>query len=129
MSIENIILWYEKNVNYKLTKTFLDFLIKMRIGEVLALNYNEDIDLDFLNLYLLERNEKDFVFENGKYKIKKNRIPVISKFKEEPIKKVETKKEIIVKPPVEKLIPAEKKSNKKFKIEKLEGKKFKLVKL
>ena len=122
MSIENIILWYEKNVNYKLTKTFLDFLIKIGI-------VNEDIDLDFLNLYLLERNEKDFVFENGKYKIKKNRIPVISKFKEEPIKKVETKKEIIVKPPVEKLIPAEKKSNKKFKIEKLEGKKFKLVKL
>ena len=108
MSIDKIILWYEENVNYKLTKTFLDFLIKIGIVK-------EDIDLDFLNLYLLERNEKDFVFENGKYKIKKNRIPIISKFKEEPIKKVETK--------------AEKKSNKKFKIEKLEGKKFKLVKL
>ena len=122
MSIDKIILWYEENVNYKLTKTFLDFLIKIGIVK-------EDVDLDFLNLYLLERNEKDFVFENVKYKIKKKRIPIISKFKEEPIKKVETKKEIIVKPPVEKLIPAEKKSNKKFKIEKLEGKKFKLVKL
>ncbi len=122
MSIENIILWYEKNVNCKLTKTFLDFLIKIGI-------VNEDIDLDFLNLFLLERNEKDFIFENGKYKIKKNRIPVISKFKEEPNKKVETKKEMIVNPPVEKLIPAEKKSNKKFKIEKIGGKRLKLVKL
>ena len=122
MTIDNVVTWYEKNVNYKLTKTFLNFLVKTGI-----INY--DVDLELLNLFLLDRYEDDFVKENNKFKIKKNRIPVISKFKEEPIKKVETKKEIIVKPPVEKLIPAEKKSNKKFKIEKLEGKKFKLVKL
>ena len=50
MSIENIVNWYEKNVNYRLTKAFLNFLIKTGIVK-------PDIDLEILNLYLLERED------------------------------------------------------------------------
>ena len=102
MSVENIVNWYEKNVNYRLTKAFLNFLIKIGIVK-------EDIDLEILNLYLLERDEDEFVMENNMYQIKKNRIPVISKFDE-------NKKE-------EKKI-----GNRKFKLEIVGGNKMKLVK-
>ena len=84
MSIENVVLWYEKNVNYKLTKAFLNFLVKTGI-------IKEDIDLELLNLFLLEVYGNEFVKENNKFKIKSNRIPVIDNFKEE--KKVEKKSE------------------------------------
>ena len=47
MSIDNVVLWYEKNVNYKLTKAFLNFLIKTGIVK-------EDVNLELLNLFLLE---------------------------------------------------------------------------
>ena len=47
MSIENVIAWYEKNVNYKLTKAFVNFMIKTGI-------INNEIDLNTLNLFLLE---------------------------------------------------------------------------
>jgi len=124
MTIDNVVTWYEKNVNYKLTKTFLNFLVKTGI-----INY--DVDLELLNLFLLDRYEDDFVKENNKFKIKKNRIPVIDKFKEE--KKEATKKEKPVeqKSPVKELSVTTKKksSGKRFKIENLGGSKLKLVKL
>ena len=127
MTIDNVVTWYEKNVNYKLTKTFLNFLVKTGI-----INY--DVDLELLNLFLLDRYEDDFVKENNKFKIKKNRIPVIDKFKEEKneVKKEEKKeKPIEKKSPVKELsVTTKKKSNgKRFKIENLGGSKLKLVKL
>ena len=127
MTIDNVVTWYEKNVNYKLTKTFLNFLVKTGI-----INY--DVDLELLNLFLLDRYEDDFVKENNKFKIKKNRIPVIDKFKEE---KNEVKKEEKKEKPIEKKSPVKelsvttkkKSSGKRFKIENLGGSKLKLVKL
>lgn len=120
MSIENIVNWYEKNVNYRLTKAFLNFLIKTGIVK-------QDIDLEILNLYLLEREDGEFVFENNTFKIKKNRIPVISKYKDEVAKpQTPTKQE---KKPVVTLTKGnEKKQPKKFKIELVGGNKMKLVK-
>lgn len=119
MSFEKIILWYEENVNYRLTKSFLEFLVKIGIVK-------EDIDLDFLNLYLLEKNGNDFIVENGKYKLKTNRLPIISKFKEEIAEKIEP-----IKKPVVTFIKAdkEKKPTKKFKIENVGGNRMKLVKM
>lgn len=115
MSIENVVIWYEKNVNYRLTKTFLNFLIKLGI-------LKEDVDLEVLNLYLLEKEDDKFVKSDGKYKIKKNRIPVIDNFPDEAPKKQ----------PINVLTKKSSKTNsqnKKFKIEKLDGKRLKLVKL
>ena len=124
MSIENIVNWYEKNVNYRLTKAFLNFLIKTGIVK-------PDIDLEILNLYLLEREEDEFVFENNTFKIKKNRIPIISKFKDEVAKAPTPPKQ--EKKPVVTLTrgnnaKTEKKETKKFKLEVVGGNKMKLVK-
>lgn len=125
MSIENVVLWYEKNVNYKLTKAFLNFLVKTGIVK-------EDIDLELLNLFLLEVYGNEFVKENNKFKIKSNRIPVIDNFNEE--KKVEKKPEPIKKVEEKKKLEEKKKEQpkglrNKFKIEKIGGKRLKLVKL
>ena len=124
MTIDNVVTWYEKNVNYKLTKTFLNFLVKTGI-----INY--DVDLELLNLFLLDRYEDDFVKENNKYKIKKNRIPVIDKFKEEKNEVKKEEKTVEKKSPVKELSVTTKKksSGKRFKIENLGGSKLKLVKL
>ena len=123
MSIENVVLWYEKNVNYKLTKAFLNFLVKTGIVK-------EDIDLELLNLFLLEVYGNEFVKENNKFKIKSNRIPVIDNFKDE---KIEEKKQEPVKKVEENKIEQSKNNKKglrnKFKIENLGGKRLKLVKL
>jgi len=123
MSIENVVLWYEKNVNYRLTKAFLNFLIKTGIVK-------EDVDLELLNLFLLEIYGNEFVKENNKFKIKSNRIPVIDNFKDE---KIEEKKQEPVKKVEENKIEQSKNNKKglrnKFKIENLGGKRLKLVKL
>lgn len=137
MTIENVVLWYEENVNYKLTVSFLKFMIKIGI-------INNDIDLDFLNSYLLEKYSDDFIIENGKYKIKQNRIPIIFKHKDEAVEEVSQNEDI--KPKENKtskkkkskknggkiiLYEREKNKNssKKFKIENINGNKMKLVKL
>lgn len=125
MSIDKIVLWYEENVNYKLTKSFLKFLISIGIVK-------EDIDLDFLNLYLLEKDCEDFIIENGKYKIKTNRIPVILNFKDEAIEKKEPKKVEKEKKPIVTFTKGnekEEKPHKKFKIKSIGGNKMKLIKL
>ena len=115
MSIENVIAWYEKNVNYKLTKAFVNFMIKTGI-------INNEIDLNLLNSFLLEFYGSEFVKENGKFKIKENRKIVIDNFSDAEIvveKKKETKQKEEPKKPL----------RNKFKIESLGGKKLKLVKL
>jgi len=120
MSVDNVILWYEKNVNYKLTKTFLNFLIKLGI-------IKKEIDLELLNSFLLEAFNNEFIKENNKFKIKNNKIPVIEKFKDEKIK---VKEEIVKNIPIiTKKTEENKKQRNKFKIENLGGKKLKLVKL
>ena len=124
MSIENIVNWYEKNVNYRLTKAFLNFLIKTGIVK-------PDIDLEILNLYLLEREDGEFVFENNTFKIKKNRIPVISKFSDEAVNTTTPPKQ--GKKPIVTFTKGnntktEKKETKKFKLEVVGGNKMKLVK-
>lgn len=129
MSIENVIAWYEKNVNYKLTKAFVNFMIKTGI-------INNEIDLNVLNLFLLEFYGNDFVKENGKFKLKENRKSVIDNFNDEKIvieKKKENKithepKIKIVKETKQKEEPKKSLRN-KFKIENIGGKKLKLVKL
>ena len=120
MSIEKVVSWYNENVNYKITKSFLNFLIN--IGLV-----KEDIDLDFLNLYMLEKNSNDFIIENGRYKIKPNRLSIISRFKDEIVEKIEP-----VKKPIVTFTRGNKKETKqknKFKIESVGGNRLKLVKL
>ena len=129
MSIENVIAWYEKNVNYKLTKAFVNFMIKTGI-------INNEIDLNILNLFLLEFYGNDFVKENGKFKLKENRKSVIDNFNDEKIV-VENKKEnkITHEPKIKIAKEAKQKEESKkslrnkFKIESLGGKKLKLVKL
>jgi len=126
MSIENVILWYEKNVNYKITRIFLNFLVNIGI-------IKNDVDLELLNSFMLEAFGDEYVKEDNFLKIKKNRIPIIDKFKDEPItinKEKTNTKEI----QLDKIInTAVKENNKqprnKFKIENLGGKKLKLVKL
>lgn len=131
MTIESVVDWYGKNVNYKLTKAFLNFLINIGI-------IKKDIDIQLLNSFLLEVYDDDFIKENGKFKIKENRIPVIEKYKDEkkvdakpPVKKEEKSKgkvkEIkVTRTHVEK---ETKQTRKKFRIESLGGKRLKLVKL
>ena len=126
MTIESAVTWYDKNVNYKLTRAFLEFLIKTGIVK-------SEINIEMLNSFLLEAYGDEFVKVNGRFKIKENRIPVIEKYndvkKEE--KKPSTKQD--VKNRIEKVTKAKptekKKPVTKFKIESLGGKKLKLVKL
>lgn len=113
MSIENVVLWYEKNVNYKLTKTFLKFLIKTGI-------IKEEINLELLNSFLLETFGNDFVKENDKFKIKNNRIQIIDNFKDEV--KTNDKDNSV------KLVKEVNNIKNKFKIESVGGKRLKLVK-
>ena len=123
MSIDNVVSWYEKNVNYRLTKNFLNFLIKIGI-------IKEDVNLELLNLFLLEYFENEPIKENNKLKIKPNRIPIIDKFKE--VKKPENvNKTVIKKGPVTitKTVTNKVSPKNKFKIEKIGGKRLKLVKL
>ena len=119
MSIENVIAWYEKNVNYKLTKAFVNFMIKTGI-------INNEIDLNLLNSFLLEFYGSEFVKENGKFKIKENRKVVIDNFNDKEI--VHEPKIKITKETKQKEEPKKPLRN-KFKIESLGGKKLKLVKL
>lgn len=126
MSIENVILWYEKNVNYKITRTFLNFLVNIGI-------IKNDVDLELLNSFMLEAFGNEYVKEDGSFKIKKNRIQIIDKFKNEPIivDKCKTNTGEIN---LDKIINTTVKDNNKqarnkFKIENLGGKKLKLVKL
>lgn len=123
MSIDNVVSWYEKNVNYRLTKSFLNFLIKIGI-------IKEDVNLELLNLFLLEYFGNEPIKENNKFKIKSNRIPIIDKFKE--VKKPENvNKTVIKKGPVTitKTVTNKVSPKNKFKIEKIGGKRLKLVKL
>ena len=125
MSIENVIAWYEKNVNYKITKAFVNFMIKIGI-------ISNEIDLNLLNSLLLEFYGNEFVKENGKFKIKENRKVVIDNFnnKEDVVedKKVREPKIKITKETKQKEEPKKSLRN-KFKIESIGGKKLKLVKL
>lgn len=129
MSVEEVVAWYEKNVNYKLTKAFLNFLVKTGIVKY-------DVDLELLNMFLLETFDNDFVKENNKFKIKKNRIPIIDSFKEEKKVVKKDEKKIVENKPVKKSTKKEipvttkkKTPNRKFKIENLGGRKLKLVKI
>jgi len=119
MSIEEVVEWYEKNVNYKLTKAFLNFLVKIGIVEM-------DVDLELLNLFLLTKYDDVYIKKNDKYIIKKNRIKIIDSYKDVR-EDVQENKKIVKKNIV--TIERANKSNKKFKIETLGGKRMKLVKL
>lgn len=123
MSIDSVVSWYEKNVNYRLTKNFLNFLIKIGI-------IKEDVNLELLNLFLLEYFENEPIKENNKFKIKSNRIPIIDKFKGEK-KSENVNKTVIKKGPVTitKTVTNKVSPKNKFKIEKIGGKRLKLVKL
>ena len=126
MTIESVVTWYDKNVNYKLTRAFLEFLIKIGIVK-------SEINIEMLNSFLLEAYGDEFVKVNGRFKIKENRIPVIEKYKDvnkeerKPSTKKEPKGNVVT---FTKGNPTDrKKPITKFKIEPLGGKKLKLVKL
>ena len=120
MKIEEVVLWYEKNVNYKITKAFLNFLVKIGIIKI-------DVDLELLNLFLLDRFDNEYVKDDKeKYKIKKNRIPVIEQYEEKAVIK-SNNNDGFKKPNM--IVEKGKKIGKKFKIESLGGKKMKLIKL
>ena len=46
MTIDSVVAWYDKNVNYKLTRAFLEFLIKIGIVK-------SEINIEMLNSFLL----------------------------------------------------------------------------
>lgn len=122
MQIESVVLWYQKNVNYKLTRGFLNFLVNIGI-------MNSDVDLELLNSFLLETFGESYMKENGRFKIKKNRIPIIDKFKDEVVEDATNDTNEIN---LNKIITTKESSKpvrNKFKIESLGGKKLKLVKL
>lgn len=119
MQINEVIKWYEEHTDSQLNEYFLKRMIEIGIIKT-------DIDLSYLNLYLLERFNDGFVVENGKYRVKKNRLPLISQTMptEQPIKKENNDKVEQMKKAVEKLED----KPKRFKIEKLNGNRLKLVK-
>ena len=124
MLIDDVIDWYEKNVNYKLTKSFINFLIKTGI-------IKKDLTLEEINLFLLERYGDDFVKENGLFRLKENRVGVIKKFPDNvEIKDKQKPKEEINLKEIVKISkkPPEQVKKHKFKIESLGGKKLKLIK-
>ena len=119
MSIENVIKWYDENVNYSLNETFLKYLIEVGIVKT-------DIDLEQLNLFLLCRYNNEFVKnDNNKFKLKENRIKIITNCTyTENVKQKNKNTEHN-----NTAIKQEKNTtNKKFKIENLGGKKMKLIK-
>ena len=121
MQIESVVLWYQKNVNYKLTRGFLNFLVNIGI-------MNSDVDLELLNSFLLETFGESYMKENGRFKIKKNRIPIIDKFKDKVVEDATNDTNEIN---LNKIITTKESSKpvrNKFKIESLGGKKLKLVK-
>ena len=110
--IDDIVNWYEKNVSYKLTRSFINFLIKTGI-------IKDDLTLENLNLLLLERYGDEYVKENGLFKMKKSRIDVIKNYPDN----VEATKSSNVKEDKPKNKPH------RFKIERLGSKKLKLIKI
>lgn len=103
MQINDVIKWYKENVDHELNEQFLKGMIKMGI-------IKPDIEIDYLNLLLLERFNDKFIIENGKYKVKKNRIELIED-NGDKFRKTETTANVS-----------------RFKIEKINGNKLKLVK-
>ena len=117
MKISDVIKWYNENTDVGLNEIFLEKMINLGI-------IKEDINLSFLNLILLERFNDNFVTENGKYIVKKNRIPLIEQSKPVEIKPIQDDKIERMKIAVEKLGEPPR----RFKIEKLNGNRLKLVK-
>ena len=62
MTIESVVTWYDKNVNYKLTRAFLEFLIKTGIVK-------SEVNIEMLNSFLLEAYGDEFVKEKACYKV------------------------------------------------------------
>lgn len=117
MKKSDVIKWYKENTDAELNEFFLDRMIKLGI-------IKEDIDLLFLNLILLERFNDNFVTENGKYRLKKNRLPLIEQSKPVEVAPIKDDKLERMKVAVGKLGE----QPKRFKIEKINGNRLKLVK-
>lgn len=115
MSIDEVVGWYEKNVNYKITKAFLNSLVKLGI-------INVDVDIELLNLFLLIREDDEFKKKDGLYLVKDNRKELIDSYDIDTIVAKNKEKNNIATNNI-------KKDVKKFKIEKIGGKSFKLVKI
>lgn len=117
MKKNDVIKWYNENTDAELNDFFLDKMINLGI-------IKEDIDLSFLNLILLERFNDKFIIENGKYRLKKNRLPLIEQSKPVEIAHIKDDKLERMKVAVGKLGE----QPKRFKIEKINGNRLKLVK-
>ena len=118
MKKSDVIKWYEENTSAELNEPFLDKMIELGI-------ISEDVDLSFLNQFLLESFNNSFVVENGKYRVKKNRLSLIEQSKVSDIKPKRDDKIEKMKEAVENI---GQKTINRFKIEKLKGNRLKLVK-
>ena len=120
MKINDVIKWYNENTDTVLNEIFLKKMVDLGI-------INEDVNLSFLNLILLERFNDNFIIENGKYVVKKNRIPLIEQSEPVEIKPIQDDKIERMKIAVGKL-SEQQPQPRRFKIEKLNGNRLKLVK-
>jgi hypothetical protein len=103
-SINEIVKWYNLNVDTQITDDFLIFLITKGIIKPIETSL---YSLNEVNNFLLKKYNNDLLKnDNNKFILKENRIQLLNKFPKKEIKKP-----------------------KKFKITSLDGNKMKLIKL
>lgn len=104
-SINEIVKWYSKNVDFEISDDFLIHIINIGILKPKEMSL---YSLDDVNSFLLQKNSDNNYLKNedGKYVLKDNRKVIIEKYP-----KKETRKP------------------KKFKLTSLDGNKLKLIKL
>ena len=107
MLIKEVIGWYEKMTDYPLSDKFIRHMVDVGI-------IGEDVDIDKLNSFLIERvSNKPVINENGKFKVKENRKRLIDSFDDKQVSNI--------------VQPKQQQSVTKFKIEKMNGNRLKLV--
>ena len=126
--MNDVIKWYDNNVNHGVNEGFLNHMIELGI-------INKDIDIKTLNSFLLESDGDKYSSDyNGRYKMKENRKSLIRSFGN--ISKPDVNKNNVV--PLKIRTTEPKKENKqndmpqlngKFKIQRVSGNKLKLIRL
>lgn len=102
-TINEIVKWYDKNVNFKISSDFIVYLVT---NNIILPKEPTIYSLNSVNDFLLEKLNNEYVKDrNGRFKIKENRKKIVEKYKGKPT--VHTK----------------------FKIASLDGNKLKLIKL
>lgn len=103
-SINDIVKWYDKNVDYGISDDFLIYIINKGVLKPCEMSL---YSLEELNSFLLVKNENNYLKDKSdKYILKENRKHIVDKFPKKEVRKP-----------------------KKFKIASLDGNKLKLIKL